>query len=655
MPKIALIGSGPAGIGFLNNLLEQLESENLTTKQKWGLRNSEIHIFEKSLLMGAGLPYDQSMTDPEHLLNIPTNTSYINRFTPGFHEWASTNQEVIKNRFKQIYDQRLADKIKKFPDKEPELREHYRKMWHSVETRYLDLGKGLAFHPRIIYGAYQMEIFEAAFIKLREKGITIILHPGTEATSLSENADKSLNLGFEQEGVATKPIRCDQVVIASGKWHNPGRIKSNRYLAEIWPAEKMREKLSQVIEEETDKENEAIKIAVEGASLTAVDAVKTIFCDGRFEEIEDEEETKENLEEESKSQKNKKLKFAPFSFSSLITVDMMSREGIFRGVNAENRGYLKMANLPENCRITQEMINNLPRDENDKIHLWQVADLVISTMENSYRFFKEEEKAQKAAEIKNFIIENKNNYAAIAERLFSMRNNNSFQQLEEDIKMAENGDVVDGYLVWQELLYRLEDSTSYVNHLPDEEKIFRNNMNTFWSIFSAPMPLESAKEMLALHKAGVLDIMAIGHEAAATIKENGKVSFGNREYDLVINAAGLGAKLEENPSPLYKSMCENQLVLPARMQFFCREDDFEQKKKEIMEKFGDEYGERIMSRLVPDEEGQIFYRQGEMNLQNMRAIDENENFLNPNLIIAPQTTGISSAMRGGAGAAKICL
>jgi hypothetical protein len=429
MPKIALVGTGPAGLGFLKGFLEGgIENSKGEFEQKFATlaeeeaKNLEIHVFEKSLLMGAGLPYDESMTDPEHLLNIATNTSYINRFyQPKFHEWAKENQDKIKEKFQRIYDQRLAEKIEKFPNKKEELEEHYKKIWQNIEKRYLNLENGLNFHPRIIYGIYGMEIFENFIEKLREKGFNIVLHPDTEVTFLND----SLNLGFEQEGVETKSIKFDQVVIASGKWQNPGRIESDRYLAEISPAEEMREKIEKMIAEEKAKGNKKIRIAVEGASLSAVDVVKTIFRDG----VATEEEAKQELEEESKSQRNKKLKFTSLNLDDVeITVDVVSREGIFRGIRA-NYGFLAKEDLPENCQLTQKKIDELSKDENGKIHLWQVVSLAISSIENSYRFFGEEKKANQAAEINNFIIENKDNYAAITERLLALRNKDSFQQL----------------------------------------------------------------------------------------------------------------------------------------------------------------------------------------------------------------------------------
>lgn len=106
MPKsVALIGTGPAGWGYIQGLASLAKEGKLDAAQL-----SQLHIFERSELLGAGLPYDENIADPEHLLNTLTLSSAFPKRGKDFFTWMSedpANQAEVKKHFGLLHQRRL--------------------------------------------------------------------------------------------------------------------------------------------------------------------------------------------------------------------------------------------------------------------------------------------------------------------------------------------------------------------------------------------------------------------------------------------------------------------------------------------------------------------------------------------------------------------
>ncbi len=77
--KIAIVGGGANGVSVLNELVNQLTETGQS-------ENTEITLYEKSGIFGAGLAYGTTLD--AHILNMPASTmSAVGGDPEHFHEW----------------------------------------------------------------------------------------------------------------------------------------------------------------------------------------------------------------------------------------------------------------------------------------------------------------------------------------------------------------------------------------------------------------------------------------------------------------------------------------------------------------------------------------------------------------------------------------
>ena len=82
--------------------------------------------------------------------------------------------------------------------------------------------------------------------------------------------------------------------------------------------------------------------------------------------------------------------------------------------------------------------------------------------------------------------------------------------------------------------------------------------------FDAPMPPESAKEMIALHEAGVLNSIAIGYDVRREESE-AAIGWGDKQYDMAINCTGTRLNFETTKESLYRTICDQHEVRDGRI------------------------------------------------------------------------------------------
>ena len=83
--SIAILGGGPSALFMCKRLIEG------------GHTDIEIVIFEKSDILGAGMPYSTAGANDEHVTNVSDNE--IPHIVTSIHEWVKTAPQELLTRF----------------------------------------------------------------------------------------------------------------------------------------------------------------------------------------------------------------------------------------------------------------------------------------------------------------------------------------------------------------------------------------------------------------------------------------------------------------------------------------------------------------------------------------------------------------------------
>lgn len=202
---------------------------------------------------------------------------------------------------------------------------------------------------------------------------------------------------------------------------------------------------------------------------------------------------------------------------------------------------------------------------------------------------------------------------------------NPIARLRADMEMAAAGDTAAGELIWQNIYYQ-NDWIGMTRFLTAEEEILRwQILESMHGVLNNAMPVQTAKEMLAMHDAGAFNVIALGFDSAPffisgsgelvaekdrraagthTADDRGVV-YGGKRYDFSIAARGISLNLENAPA-LYQSMATNGLVAQRKV-LFCSAEEFEKKKVQVLEKYGKTCGTEILKALRPEADGNVYY------------------------------------------------
>lgn len=659
--RIAIIGSGPNAFGFLIGLLKKIEE---SPYHKAMAQSLSINIFEKSSIIGAGFPYDETMVDPEHLLNVKTKSPSVpDREDPSmantesFLRWLSENKEKIEEKITQIFEDRLAKKFRqqfgkeydrdsKYEGREQALCEHYDKLLESFKKRYLNFEHALAFHPRILYGLYQVVLFDELVQKLEKHGVKITKHPNTEVAGL----DKDLNLKYVTED-DNKKVRIekeekfDKVIIASGRFYEEQKDAAPNYIQKPWPALILKERVESLIDEQIKKrkasgdEDKIIRIAIEGSRLSAIDVAKTIFQDGIFEET-----------------KTGKLVFKPYEREDgyKIQIDMVSRTGVLQAVESS----VADAQRIKEFKITAEDVGALKPDENGKIHLWQIIKLVTQKLLTACEKLGVEA-PKEVQETLGLITEQEKHQVFDYKELIgflgkvSSTSGNPIDQLRQNLSDAK-AEKLNFYQIFQEIFKPVDSLISY-DKLPLHERIFyREFMQSRALTQLVRMPPQSAQELIALSEAGVLNFIRMGKDIQRSTADNGKVLFSSQEqqrsYDIAISSRGNPTDMRKNPSPLFHSMIENGIISSSDFQIG-NQEQFEKFQASLIEAFGIAHVKAITEKIEHRADGHYCYQVGNLDLKERHPVDETGSIHN-DIIILNKTSGIGTAIQDSIKAAE---
>ena len=137
---------------------------------------------------------------------------------------------------------------------------------------------------------------------------------------------------------------------------------------------------------------------------------------------------------------------------------------------------------------------------------------------------------------------------------------------------AVNGDGPNGELIWQTILHQSFDMVReiYLNLTLEDRKRFDDNYTSVFFTHAATQPVFNAEKLLALMKAGMVEVLKLGKNYQLVKNEvNDYYEFSYRDnegnlkrdtYRYVVNARGQAKALETNPSALVRNLLRRGTV-----------------------------------------------------------------------------------------------
>jgi len=477
---LAVIGCGLTGTSMLYQFTGMMKQQ--IKKGIQPLRPVRIIVFENNNKPGPGLPYDSEKTLPCHLTNMQaSDMSIVSCLPDDFTDWISACENGLKM-------------------KHPELDQWF------LEAANEELVK--TYPPRVIIGLYLRDRFEQAVQIAEELGISLLVHKKSEVTDIHESGRKLVitALNLETEEI----IRCpaDKVLLATGHWFNT--IRKPGYFSSPWPAQTLLQKIP---------EGEAA--AIIGTSLSAIDAVLTLFPDGSFTGCG-----------------GGSLKYQPSANTRSVT--MFSRNGLLPKIRGRSGSY-------RNSLFTMTGLQALMAQKKDGLALADIFTLLDRELATAYGKPFPWDKIRYPQQ----------DHIAI---------------LKEDIQQAREGDNPDCDILWQTILFQSLPviKTAYLNLTHAQKQRFENDFQSLFMAHAAPISPLIAQKILALLESGLLKIHRLSNpfELNKTpqqnsfefqyLDEHGKTR--TKIFKFVVDARGQSRSYQTNPSTLAKNMLSSGLV-----------------------------------------------------------------------------------------------
>lgn len=383
--------------------------------------------------------------------------------------------------------------------------------------------------PRLLFGTYLEAQFTLLQKKAKEAGITTILHLGIEVTDVIDKPDLNKVL-IEFEGAGIEAF--DHAIICTGhNWPKKYEGKVKGYYDSPYPPAKLNLKLNHAV-------------AIKGSSLTAIDAIRTLARNnGSFTDAD-----------------NGMLHFEPAPGSEDFKMVMHSRNGLLPAV----RFHLEDSHLQNDSLLTPEEIEQHKNSNRGFLSL----DFIF---EKDFKELFKDKDPEFYARIKYKSIE------AFVDDMMNLRENTEpfhlmkleYAEAEKSIKRHES-------VYWKELLAVLSFAMNYPAKYFSAEDMLRLQkvLMPLISVVIAFVPQTSCKELLALHDAGKLDIVAVGQESDIEVNEKGGIIYNytddkgqkqSHSYKTFVDCVGQPhLSYEDFP---FKSMLVNKTISPATLQF----------------------------------------------------------------------------------------
>lgn len=385
--------------------------------------------------------------------------------------------------------------------------------------------------PRLFFGEYLAAQFEMLIEAGSKAGISSEIHFESVVADIKYDLNSDTVELQTREG-QTKVF--DSVVICTGhNWPITHEGKIPGYYDAPYPPQKLVQKFNHAV-------------AVKGSSLTAIDAVRTIARNnGSFE-----------------SDKDGNLFFNLFPESSEFKIMMHSRSGMLPAV----RFHLEDSRLRSDALLNSDEIEDHRKNNNGFLSLDFVFEKNFKEIfrDKDYSFYER---------IRDLSIED------FVEEMMELRERmDPFQLLKAEYAEAAKSIKRHESVYWKEMLGVLSFAMNHpAKYLSAEDmQRLQKVLMPLISIVIAFVPQKSCEELLALHHAGVLDLIPVGSDSTVEPQLNGGIVYHFRDdddkkhavyYKTFIDCIGQ-PHLQYNDFP-FKGLLSQKAVSPARLKFKC--------------------------------------------------------------------------------------
>jgi uncharacterized NAD(P)/FAD-binding protein YdhS len=339
--------------------------------------------------------------------------------------------------------------------------------------------------PRILFGKYLEEQFNYYLSRLMDSGIKVKLYPNERIEKISKRYNFTLKS-------ARNSYFFDTVVIATGHVWPEKNLDKDYYYVSPYPLSKLHSI--------KDK-----NIGIIGSSLTAIDAIRSLArANGEFIE------------------QNNGVIYRTTNSSSNFRITMHSRKGLLPNIryHLEHPRIRKYEYISE-LEIRENIASNNGLLSLDYIFNKSYLDTIKVKDYNTYK------------EIKDLGIEGFYKY------YFEREGIKNFNQYELKLSEMKRTEKDRSPIYWKEAL---EDTIYTLNfhakNLSAEDTIgLRKYIMPVYNHLVMFVPYRSVDELIALHKANVLDNIELGFDSEI---RDGQIHTQNKilQYDLLINCIG---------------------------------------------------------------------------------------------------------------------
>lgn len=378
-----------------------------------------------------------------------------------------------------------------------------------------------SFYPRLALGEYFSDQFQALLDRARARGMKVDVRTRCRVVDAASKPD-GMVLTVRARSGAISEARFDHVVLATGhQWPADPEIRPGYFLSP-WPASALAALAP-------------AKVGIRGSSLSAIDAaVALAVSHGDFAD-----------------ERDGSLVYDPSPGSEAFHMTMMSRKGL----------------LPEADFFAPLPYEDLAICTPEAMEALIAADGLL--LEPAFALFQQELIAADpdyaaATGLADLALED------FCERYFADRvDADPFEWAEVNLAEAQRNYELEHTVPWRYAILRMHEVLALiVPHLDSEE--YRRFAKHFKPVFVddyATVPHESIKRMLALHRAGKLDVLAIGDDyridshrpgGGAVVEAHGE----RRAFPVFIEATGQ-RPLQAKAFP-FPSLLEQGIVVDAQ-------------------------------------------------------------------------------------------
>ncbi|MBI2810912.1 MAG: FAD/NAD(P)-binding protein [Candidatus Melainabacteria bacterium] len=213
MARLAIVGSGPAGLMVFNRLVALAQ------------KHTEVDIFEASSTVGSGMPYSSAGALKEHVTNVSADE--LPELSKMLDAW-----------------------ILQLPTETLEEFDIDRDKFHEKKVV-----------PRLLFGRYLAAQFDTLRKQAEEVEIKVTLHLNARILDVVDCPEKGEAFLITADD---RKMHFDYVILCTGhQWEKKYEGIVNGYFDSPYPPSNLAKKFDH-------------KVVVRGSSLTAIDAIKTI-------------------------------------------------------------------------------------------------------------------------------------------------------------------------------------------------------------------------------------------------------------------------------------------------------------------------------------------------------------------------------------------